>query len=236
MGTRWGRKMITLATAMLAGCQSVAIQHPGKARLLAAFEMDQVSAGSALAVSNVEATALGRAPQTTATTSTLASSGVPVSAPPFLDLLTLNYAFSQAVASAGNAATAEAAGTTEIAVDGGGGGALINATSAGTAAGSTSSQAQINMRFYGLSIGRVDLVFGTAAATACCAPILGVQTTVDGAGGGYWRDLQASPVSDAPGQVQSRVDISVVSSALPILDAGQVSALIAPTLLQGIGQ
>lgn len=198
--------------------------------------MDRISAGSSAAASDANATALGPAPETTTVTNTLASSGIPVSAPPFLDLLTLNYAFSQAVASAGNAVTAEATGTTEIAVDGGGGGASINATSAGTAAGRTSSQAQINMQFYGLSIGRVDLTFGTAIATACCAPILAAQATADGAGGGYWRELQASPVSDVPGQVQSKVDISVVSSALPILDAGQVSSLVGPTWSQAGNQ
>jgi hypothetical protein len=230
----WGRPAILLAAATVAGCQAAtSIQGSDRSRSLTEIEMDRIFAGSSAAASDANATALGPAPETTTVTSTLASSGITVSAPPFLDLLTLNYAFSQAVASAGNAVTAEATGTTEISVDGGGGGASINATSAGTAAGRTSSQAQINMQFYGLSIGRVDLTFGTAIATACCAPILAAQATADGAGGGYWRELQASPVSD---QVQSRVDISVVSSTLPILDAGQVSALVGPTWSQAGNQ
>ena len=233
----WSWTAIMLTIAMLAGCETTAIRTSGRARPLTGTEMDQVSAGSASAMSNVDASALGSAPQTATSGSTLASSGNLVSALPFLGYLTLNYANSQAAASASNALLTEANGSIDVAVDGGGGGASINAASSAIAAGSGTSHAQINMQFYGISIGRgVDLVFGSAVATACCAPILGAQSTADGVGGGYWRKLQASSVSVAPGQVQSRVDISVVSSALPNLDAGLVSALIAPTLSQSIGQ
>jgi hypothetical protein len=232
MDNRWGWGAMIVATALVAACETTTTRSPEQARLLTAVEMDQVSAGSAAARSNVEATALGPSPHTSATTSTLASSGSPVSAPPFLDLLTLNYAFSQALASAIDAPLTDASGSTQTEVDNGTGGASISATSVGTAAGSASSHAQINMQFYGFSIGRVDLVFGTTIATACCAPILEAKTSADGTGGGYWRELQASPVSDVPGQVESRVDISVVSSALPILDAGLVSALVGPTWWQ----
>jgi hypothetical protein len=226
--------MIT-AIAMLAGCNTVDIKAIRTARVLTLAEMDQVSAGSAVAVGHVDAFAVGFAPQTAATTTTLASADILVPAPPFLKLLTLNYASAQGAASAGNALLTTAGGSTHIGVDGVGGGAAIDAASASIAAGSSSSHAQINMQFYGLSIDRVDLVFGTATATACCAPTLRAQTTADGSGGGHWRELRAFSITDIRG-VQSRVDISVVSSALPILDAGQVAALVSPTLLQSSHQ
>jgi hypothetical protein len=229
MSNRRGCKATILAVAMVAGCETTTIRTAGTARVLTGIEMDQISAGSAVAVSNANASAVGLAPQTTTVTSTLASSGIPVSPQPYSNLLTLNYASARAVASAGAALFAQANGSTQIGVDGGGGGASIDAMSTATASRSASSDAQINMQFYGLSVGKVDLVFGTATATACCASSLGVQSTADGAGGGYWRQLQASPISDVSGQVQGGIDISVVSSALPILDAGQVSAFVAPT-------
>jgi hypothetical protein len=227
---------IILVATTVAGCGTTAIQGRGVPRLLTGIEMDEVSAGSATAKANTRAVALGIVPQTTAATNTLASTGIPRSAPPFLNLLTLNYASSQAVATASNAWLTVADGSTNVAVDGGGGGAKIDAATTARAAGSGTSQAQIYLQFYGLSLGRVDLVFGTVIAAACCSPSLRAQTTADGTGGGYWSQLKAYPISVVSGQVQSTVDISVVSSALPILGAGQVSALIAPTLAQSIGQ
>lgn len=199
--------------------------------------MDGVSAGSATAIADVGAIALGLAPRTTATTDTLASSGTLRSALPFLNLLTLDYASSHAMASASDAPFTEASGLVHIGVDGGGGGASIDAQSFANAAGSGSSASQINMQFYGLSIGRtVDLVFGTAIASACCAPVRSAQTTAEGSGGRYSRSIEAFPVAVVPGHLQSRIDISVVASSLPVLDAGQFSALIGPALLQSVGQ
>jgi hypothetical protein len=149
----------------------------------------------------------------------------------------LDYASSQATASASNAPFTEASGLVHIGVDGGGGGASIDAQSLANAAGSGSGASQINMQFYGLSIGgTADLVFGTAVASACCAPVGRAQTTAEGSGGGYSRSIEAFPVALVPGQLQSRIDISVVASSLPVLDAGQVSALIGPALLQSVGQ
>ena len=227
---------IILVATTVAGCGTTAIQGRGVPRLLTGIEMDEVSAGSATAKANTRAVALGMVPQTTAATNTLASTGIPRSAPPFLNLLTLNYASSQAVATASNASLTVADGSTNVAVDGGGGGAKIDAATTAGGAGSGTGQAQIYLQFYGLSIGKVDLVFGTVTAAACCSSSLRAQTTADGTGGGYWSQLKAYPISVVSGQVQSTVDISVVSSALPILGAGQVSALIAPTLAQSIGQ
>jgi hypothetical protein len=226
-----------LIAATVAGCGSAEIRSTGEHRLLTEIEMDGVSAGSATAIAEVRAVALGLVPRTTATSDTLASSGIMRYALPFPNLLTLDYASSYAMASASNAPFTEASGLVHIGVDGSGGGASINAESLANAAGSRSSASQINMRFHGLSIGRtVDLVFGTAVASACCAPVRRAQITAEGSGGGYWRSIEAFSVAIVPGQLQSRIDISVVASSLPVLDAGQVSALIGPALLQSVGQ
>jgi hypothetical protein len=198
--------------------------------------MDQIAAGSAVAVANANAVAIGIIPQTSTLTNTLASSSNPISAQPFSSGLTSNYASSQLVAFAGAAPFSQANGSTLVGVVGSGGGASIAAISTATALGSASGNAQISMQFYGLSIGKADLVFGSATATACCAPILDAQTRVTPTGGTHWQQLQASPISDVPGQVQSRVDISVVSSALPILDPGQVSVLTGPSLSSSLHQ
>jgi hypothetical protein len=199
--------------------------------------MDGVSAGSATAIADVTAFAIGLAPRTTAMTETLASLGMLRFGLPFLNPLTLDYASSHAMASASNAPFTEARGSIQIGVDGGGGGALIDAESSANVSGSRSSGSQIDMQFYGLSIGRtVGLVFGTAVASACCAPVRHAQTTAEGSGGGYWRSIKAFPVTVVPGQLESRVNISVVASSLPVLDAGQFSTLIGPALLQSMGQ
>jgi hypothetical protein len=237
MAKRWGCAAIVLTAAAVAGCETATtVEHPAGFRILTAFEIDQVSAGSAVALSNANAFGIGLNPQTTAITNTLGSAGSPVRAQAFGNVLTLNYASSQAVAAAGAAPFAQANGSAEIFVVGGGGGALINAISSAAAIGGASGNAQINMQFYGLSIGKVDFVFGTADALACCAPSLSAQTAVDGTGGPYSRQLRAAPISTVPGQVESKVDISVVSSALPILDSGQVSALARPSLSSSLGR
>ena len=239
MGTRRHRLAIFLVVAAVTGCEasSTLQRSAGRSRFLTKAEMDQISAGtSAAAVSDANASGLGPAPQTMAFTNTLASSGNPVPASPLVGLITANYAMSQTTATASNAPFTAADGTTGIGVNGGGGGVAIDSGSSAVAAGSEASHAEITMQFYAMSIGRVDLAFGSAIAAACCAPSLAAQTTADGVGGGYSRQLDASPISGVPHQVQSRVDISVVSSTLPILDAGRVTAIGGPTSSQAINQ
>jgi hypothetical protein len=195
-----------------------------KARLLTPAEMDRVTVGadSAVAENQVEAQALGAgAAQTTASASTLASSTGPVAGAPFA-YLNSNYSSSQATASAIGGQLAESSGSSHISVAANGG-AQIDAAGTAIAAGGERSQAQVSLQFYGLSIGHVDLAFGTATAAACCAPLLAAQVTANGwAGGPYSQEAQAFPPSTIPGQVQSRADIAIVSSSLPIVNAGQM--------------
>ena len=231
---RSGWNAMVLATMVVAGCKNGAPEDPsGGARLLTGIEMDQLTAGSAVAVNNVEAVALGAAPQTIALTSTLADSGgSPIAGAPFL-----NYAISQAAASASNGPFVQAGGSSQIQVQGGAGGAWIDGAATATAIGSEPSNAEINIQFTGLSLSHLDFVYGSISAVSCCNPQDTTHAKVDSGGGGpYTMQLQGAPVSDTPGQIQSRIDAAVASSTLPLLDAGQGLTITAPRLSQSIGQ
>lgn len=186
--------------------------------------MDRITAGSAVAVNEATAHALGAAPQTAVSATTQAYSGSPIAGAPFL-----NYATSQATASASRGELVQAGLSSQISVDGANGGARIDAAATGTAAGNGTSRAQVSTQTYGISTSRTDLVFGSVSAVACCGPAATAQVKVDSAAGGpYSRELSGTSVSDIPGQVQRTVDIAVVSSALPILDPAQVLVTGAP--------
>jgi hypothetical protein len=222
MGNRSGWCVVVLAMAMVGGCQTATIQRPGEARRLTGFEMDEVTAGSAVAANDTGARALGLVPRTAVLGTASAYSGnSPVAGAPFL-----NYANSQAIASASNGDLAQTTLSSHVSVDSVNGGASIGAEAAGTG----TSRAEVTAEFYGISTNRADIVFGSLAAVGCCGSGTGAQIeVVSGTGGPYSKELRASPVSDTPGQLQGRVDIAVVSSALPILDPAQVLVAGSPT-------
>ncbi len=228
MDHRKGWAAMFLASWWLAGCGGSAIGSAAGARPLSQTELDSITAGSATAVSNADARAAGAMPLTTTMTNTLTSSGVSPSGVPFANPLISNYASAQTTAIAAAAPLTQTAGALQIAVAGQGGGASIDATSSASAAGSGRGRSAVDMQLYAMSIAGADIVFGSADAVACCAPLREATTTAAGAGGGNWHQISASPVSTDPGQTQSRVDISVDSSALPILDAGAASMLGGP--------
>jgi hypothetical protein len=155
------------------------------------------------------------------------SSSSPIAGPPFA-YLSSNYSSSQAMASAISGQFAEASGSSHISVAANGG-ARIDAAGIAVAAGGEASHALMSLEFYGLSVGHVDFVFGTATAIACCAPRLAAQVTVNGGAGGlYSQELRALPVSAISGQVESRADITIASSSFPLVDQGQIMTLLNP--------
>jgi hypothetical protein len=224
MGNRWGWSAMGSLIAMFAGCQTTTIPGSGGARILTGFEMDEVTAGSAVAVNDAAARALGSSPQAAVLGIASAYSGnSPIAGAPFLD-----YANSQAIA-AGNGELVETGLSSHVSVDGTNGGASIDAKAAGTG----TTRAQVSAQFYGISTRRADLVFGSVATAACCGSAATAQVKADsGAGGPYTSELRGVATSDISGQVQRGVDIAVVSSALPILDPTQLlvtgSARISP--------
>ncbi|MGH7115805.1 MAG: hypothetical protein ACREE9_15110 [Stellaceae bacterium] len=230
-----GWKAMILVATMIGGCENAATSSPGKIRPLTGLEMDQVTVGSAMAVNNGEANAIGSAPDTAVATSTLANSaGTRPSAEPTF----VNYATSSVVASAANGIFVQAGGSSQIKVDGGNGGAAIDAAANSAATGNeNNNHAEVNIQFTGLSLNHLDFAYGSVSSNACCNPSDQAEAEVDStARGPYTNKLQAEPVSDTPGEVQRRIDAAVASSTLPLLDAGQAATVIAPALRQSIGQ
>jgi len=181
-----------------------------RSRLLTGTEMDQITVGSAGAISGAEAHALGSVSQATASTSALVASGSrTIAGAPFQN--------------------AEASGSSDVFADGKNGGVQIASKATAIGAGGGTSHAQVDMHFSAITTNRADLVFGSVTAIACCAPLAEAQIAVTGrAGGPYSRELQGAPPSDTPGQTQRRVDIFVTSSALPTVDPGRMLGLLTP--------
>jgi hypothetical protein len=229
MRNRLRRKAIVfLAIPMLAGCEAAAVHSATGTRELSICEMDRITVGSASATIDIATHALAPDARTTSSTSTLAVSGSsPVAGPTFLAQVNLNYSNSQGAASAASARLAEVNGSSHTSVSSANGGASIDATGAAAAAGGGTGNAQLGMLFFGFSTSRADLVFGSANAAACCAPSPRAQVKADGAAGGpYSIEFEGYPLPDIPGQAQSRVDVAVASSALPIVDPGQVMGIL----------
>src|SRR5215813_3642894 len=140
MGSLPGRNAIVLALALVGGCDVTTIQRSGGARILTGFEMDQVTAGSALAANTTEGRGLGYAPDTAVLGTASAYSGNnSIAGAPFLD-----YAASQATASANGGNLAQTSLSSQISADGANGGVSINAR----AAGAGMNQAQVTSQFY----------------------------------------------------------------------------------------
>jgi hypothetical protein len=214
MGKPWDWSAMVSLIAIFAGCQTTTTQGPGRARTLTRFEMDAVTAGSAIASNDAAASAVGSASRAGVLGIAAAYSG----SGPFVVAPFLNYANSHAMASADKGEIAETGLSSSVSVDGLNGGASIDASAAGTG----TSRAQITAQFYGISTNRGDVVFGSVTAAVCCGSHATAEVKADGkAGGPYAGQLQTAPASDASGQVQRRVDIAIVSSALPILDPAQ---------------
>ena len=246
---RWKMLLLLIASLLVFGCELSSKSGTGLARFLTTAELDRITAGTATASVDITAKALPPAAMTAASTETIAiAASNPAAAPPFLSMpssnynmsqeagsaaapaflsmLSTNYSISQGAGSAASGELAETTGSSRTAVAGANGGAAVDASGASIAAGGGMGQTQLSFQLQGFSTARADLVYGTAVATACCAPVSAAQVTVDSqTGGPYSAKLESQPLSDQPGQVESRVDIVVVSSALPIIDPGQAMVL-----------
>jgi hypothetical protein len=205
---------VLLALAVVGGCQTIAERSLG-ARTLTEPEMDAITAGSAVAGNDSAALGIGSETHTAALGSTSAYSGVS----PILGIPFLNYEKSEASASASGDELAQTTLSSDVYVDGANGGASITTTAAGIG----TRRAQAIAQFNGISTNRADLVFGSVTAVACCGSASAARVNLDSSTGGpYSKELRAMPASKVSGQAESRVDITVVSSALPILDQAEV--------------
>jgi len=219
MSNRLGWDAMLLALTLLSGCETVTVSNSRRARILTDGEMNQVTAGAAVAVSDAAAHALG----TKAQTSVSANARTNLSNSLIAEFPFRNYPAARATASASSSGLVQADVSSQISVNGANGGAWINAAAVGTVGGNNPSLAQASTQTYGISTSRADVVFGSVSAVACCGSAATAQVNADShAGGHYSTELRDAAMSDMSGQVQRRVDIAVVSSALPILDPAQV--------------
>ena len=219
MSNHLGWNALLLAFTLLSGCETVTVSNSDRARILTGSEMDQVSAGAAVAFSDAAAHALGPKAQTSVSANAQTNSSNSLIAEASLR----NYAAAGASASASSSGRVQADVSSQISVNGASGGARINAAAVGTAGENKPSLAQASTQTYGISTSRTDLAFGSVSATACCGPAATAQVKADSAAGGpYSTELRSTAMSDIAGQVQSRVDVAVVSSRLPILDPAQL--------------
>ena len=219
MSNRLGWGAMLLALTLLSGCETVTVSNSGRARILTDGEMNQVTAGAAVAVSDAAAHALGTKAQTSVSTNARTNSSNSLIA----DIPFRNNAAAGATASGSSSGFVQADVSSKIFVNGANGGARINAAAVGTVGGNNPSLAQASTQTYGISTSRTDLAFGSVSATACCGSAATAQVKADsGAGGPYTTELRGATMSDVAGQVQSRVDVAVVSSGLPIVDPAQL--------------
>ena len=217
--SRW--HALVLAMAMLAGCETRAPKNSGGARILTDAEMIRITAGAAVAVNQATAHAVGTASQTavSATTQTYSDSNPSAGGP------LLNYAASQATASARSGDLAQAGLSSQISVNGGNGGVRIDTG----ASGDGTNRTLVRTQTYGISTSTADLVFGSVSAVACCGtPATAQVNAASEAGGQYSRELRSVVTSDTPEQIQRTIDIAIVSSAFPILDPAQVLVMGGP--------
>jgi hypothetical protein len=90
---------------------------------------------------------------------------------PFQNAASSNYVSFQVTASASKGQTAEASGSSDVFADGKNGGTQIASKATAIGTGGGTSHAQVDMHFYGITTNRADLVVGSVAAIACCAPL-----------------------------------------------------------------
>ena len=228
MGNRLCIKAMVLTIGMLAGCETP-IPNPRGSRLLTGSEMDQITAASVGAINRAEAHAHGFTSQATASTSTLvASSSGTIAGVHFANAASY-YVSSQLSASAGNGQTATASGSSYVYTDGENDVVQINAAATAVSAGGGASHAQGGINFSGIHTSRAVLAFGSVTAAACCAPFAEAQMELTGGSGGpYTQELRSVSLSNTRGQMQMRTDIAVISSALPMINPGQMSGLLTP--------
>jgi hypothetical protein len=208
MSSGSGITMVVLVMGVLSACQANVPHQSSAPRILTSLEMEHLTAGSSAAINDATASALGTAPSTMAwgTSSADSDNGLIVG--------TLDYTSSKAQALAHGENIARTRLSSGVSVSNNIGTAALD----GVADGVGSNGAEATTQLYGVSTKSAIVVFGSIAASACCDT--DAETHADilkKASGLYTNELRSSSKSYTPAERQSRVDISVVVSALPIL-------------------
>jgi hypothetical protein len=206
---------------VLAGCNTTDVQRFRTPRMLTSSDLEKITAGSSDARNEIIAYAVGAAPEATVSGTVSAFSGYT----PIIGMPISNYAVTQGKAFARGSERAETLLLSGLSVH------HLNreAELDGVAESSGNSRAEATTQFYGVSTKTADIVFGSIRAIACCDVTAGTQANVfSKLRGSYTTEFRNSPLVNRPGEPQSRLDLAVVSSTLPLLPSSQ--ALLPQTL------
>jgi hypothetical protein len=204
---------LALAT-VLTGCNTTDVQRFRTPRILTSSDLEKITAGSSDARNEILAYAVGAAPEATVSGTVSAFSADT----PIMGMPISNYATIQGVAFASGSERAETLLLSHLSIDH----LKREAELDGVAVSSGNSRAEATTQFYGVSTKTADIVFGSIRAIACCDVTAGTQVDVfSKLSGSYTTEVRNRPLVNVPGERQSRLDLAVVSSTLPLLPPGQ---------------
>ena len=203
---------LALAT-VLTGCNTTDVQRFRTPRILTSSDLEKITAGSSDARNEILANAVGAAPEATVSGTVSAFSGDT----PIIGMPISNYATTQGIAFARGSEGAETLLLSHLSID------HLNreAELDGVAVSSGDSRAEATTQFYGVSTKTADIVFGSIRAIACCDTAATQVNVFSKLSGLYTTEVRNRPLVNMPGERQSRLDLAVVSSTLPLLSPGQ---------------
>jgi hypothetical protein len=204
---------LALATVLTA-CNTPDVQRFRTPRILTSSDLQKITAGSSEARNEILSYAVGAAPEATASEKVSAFSGDTA----IIGMPISNYAETQGKGFARGSERAETLLSSRLSID------HLNreAELDGIAVSAGNSRAESTTQFYGVSTKTADIVFGSIRAIACCDVTAGTQVTVSSKLiGSYTTEVRNRPLVNKPGERQSRLDLAVVSSTLPLLPPGQ---------------
>jgi hypothetical protein len=204
---------LALAT-VLTGCNITDAQRFRTPRILTNSDLEKITAGSSAARNEILADAIGAAPEAIVSGTVSAFSGDT----PIIGMPISNFAMTQGKAFASGSERAETLLLSHLSID------HLNreAELDGVAVSSGNSLAEATTQFYGVSTKAADIVFGSIRSIACCDITAGTQVSVfSKSSGSYTTEVRNRPLVNRPGERQSRLDLAVVSSSLPLWPPGQ---------------
>jgi len=210
--------LVLAVVTVAAGCQNTSSQGFRAPRTLASSDLKSITAGAAAVASNeIVAKALGSRSQATVAGAVSAASGSMLT----LEVPILNYASADGNAYAQGNQEAWALLSERLSVHEAN--RRLELVGIGMSRGTV--RAEATTQFYGVSTKTADIAFGSVRANACCGNAVEAQVNVyPEAVGSYTSELRDSRLVSAPGEKQSRTDLAVISSTIPLLQPGHALA------------
>jgi hypothetical protein len=189
MGPRSDVAIVVAVASIVIACQPNIPQQSNTPRILTSLEMEHLTAGSS--------------------TASIITPGDSQNAPV---LAAAGMTGSKAPASAHEAGISASSVSTGVSIRNEVGSIQLNGSAA-----AVGSAANTNTQLYAISTRSADIVFGSSTAVACCAPEAKTDSNIlTRTSGLYTSEIRSSPAFYTSDHSQSRVDVSVVISTMPI--------------------